>query len=52
MPEKLRIPDALMVPESRKKGARLVDRVASIADYAEPLLAVDRTRAWRLFPGA
>lgn len=43
------VPDALMVPESRKQGGRLVDRVASIADYAEPLLAVDRARAERAY---
>ncbi len=38
-----------MVPETRKKGGRLIDRVASIADYAEPLLAVDRARAERAY---
>jgi len=31
-------PDALFMPASRKRGPRLVDRVASIADIAEPLL--------------
>ena len=33
-----RIPDALMLAEDRKRGARMIDRVASIADIAEPLL--------------
>jgi hypothetical protein len=37
-------PDALMLPEDRKCGARMVDRVASIADIADPLLQVDRAR--------
>jgi hypothetical protein len=37
-------PDALMLPEDRKRGARMVDRVASIADIAEPVLKVDRTQ--------
>jgi hypothetical protein len=31
-------PDALFLSASRKRGPRLVDRVASIADIAEPLL--------------
>ncbi len=43
------VPDALMVPESHKRGVRLVDRVASIADYAEPLLDVDPKRAERAY---
>ena len=33
-----RAPDALMLPEDRKRGARMIDRVASIADIAEPIL--------------
>lgn len=41
------IPDALMIPESRKTGARMIDRVASILDLAEPLLGVDRGRGER-----
>jgi hypothetical protein len=44
-----RIPDALMLSEGRKQGSRMVDRVASIADIAEPLLAVDRTRGERAY---
>jgi hypothetical protein len=42
-------PDALLFPAGRKRGARLVDRVASIAEAAEPMLGVDRAageRAW------
>ena len=42
-------PDALMLPEDRKHGARMVDRVASIADIAEPLLGIDRTRGERAY---
>ena len=42
-------PDALMLPEDRKRGARMVDRVASIADIAEPLLEVDRARGERAY---
>jgi hypothetical protein len=42
-------PDALMLPEDRKYGARMVDRVASIADIAEPLLQVDRARGERAY---
>jgi hypothetical protein len=42
-------PDALMLPEDRKRGARMVDRVASIADIAEPVLKVDRTRGERAY---
>ena len=49
MPDRARIPDALMVPESRKKGGRFIDRVASIATYAEPLLAVDRAQTERAY---
>ena len=44
-----RTPDALMLPESRKQGTRMVDRVASIADIAEPLSAVDRARGERAY---
>ena len=47
MPKPNRTPDALMLPESAKKGTRMVDRVASIADVAEPLLAVDRNKGER-----
>ena len=36
------LPDALMIPEGRKQGTRMVDGVASIADVAEPLLDGDR----------
>jgi hypothetical protein len=42
-------PDALMLPQDRKQGARMVDRVASIADIAEPLLGIDRARGERAY---
>jgi hypothetical protein len=42
-------PDALMLPQDRKQGARMVDRVASIADIAEPLLGINRTRGERAY---
>jgi hypothetical protein len=38
-----------MLPEGVKKGTRMVDRVASIADIAEPLLEVDRARGERAY---
>jgi hypothetical protein len=44
-----RVPDALMLAEGRKQGTRMVDRVASIADIAEPLLEVDRARGERAY---
>ena len=44
-----RIPDALMLAEDRKRGARMIDRVASIADIAEPLLQVDRAGGERAY---
>ena len=44
-----RVPDALMLPEGRKQGTRMVDRVASIAGIAEPLLQVDRARGERAY---
>lgn len=47
--ESASIPDALMFPEGRKQGVRMVDRVASIADAAEPLLGVDRARGERAY---
>ncbi len=40
----MKTPDALMLPEGRKQGTRMVERVASIADIAEPLLQVDRAQ--------
>lgn len=43
------VPDALMLPEDRKRGARMVDRIASIADIAEPILQVDRGRGERAY---
>jgi hypothetical protein len=36
------IPDALLVPETLKAGARLLDRINSILNVAEPILGVDR----------
>ena len=48
-PEPFMHPDALMFSSAQKRGARLVDRVASIAAMAEPLLGIDRAageRAW------
>jgi hypothetical protein len=44
-----RVPDALMLPEGRKQGTRMVDRVTSIAGIAEPLLQVDRARGERAY---
>jgi hypothetical protein len=44
-----KIPDALMLPEDRKRGARMIDRVASIADIAEPILEVDRAGGERAY---
>ena len=43
------VPDALMLPEGRKQGTRMVDRVASISGIAEPLLQVDRARGERAY---
>jgi hypothetical protein len=43
------VPDALMLPATLKRGARLADRVDSICAFAEPILGVDRAkgeRAW------
>lgn len=42
-------PDALMIPERFKTGARMSDRVASVADIAEPLLVVDRLAGERAY---
>jgi hypothetical protein len=44
-----RTPDALMLHEGRKQGMRMVDRVASIADIAEPLLEVDHSMGERAY---
>jgi len=43
------IPDALFISGSRKRGPRLVDRVASIAEIAEPLLGADRADGQRAY---
>jgi hypothetical protein len=40
-------PDALMIPEGLKAGARMSDRVTSVVDIAEPLLVVDRSQGER-----
>jgi hypothetical protein len=42
-------PDALFMPGKLKRGARLVDRVASIADIAEPTLGLDRSNGERAY---
>ena len=42
-----KLPDALMIPEALKAGARMSDRVASVVEFAEPLLAVDRSKGER-----
>ena len=42
-------PDALMLSQDRKRGARMVDRVASIADVAEPILGIDRSCGERAY---
>jgi len=44
-----KVPDALMIPEVLKTGARMSDRVASVADIAEPLLLVDRFKGERAY---
>jgi len=36
-------PDALFLPANRKRGSRMIDRVSSVADIAEPLLGGDRS---------
>src|SRR5262249_28937193 len=42
-------PDALFISASRKRGPRLADRVASIADIAELLLGADRAAGGRAY---
>ena len=41
--------DAIWLPESIKRGARLIDRIAAVAAVAEPLLEVDRTVGERAY---
>jgi hypothetical protein len=42
-------PDALILKESVKRGTRFINRVNSIADIAEPILGVDRSRNERAY---
>jgi hypothetical protein len=42
-------PDALIVPESWKKGQTQLDRIDSILAVAEPLLRVDRAKGERAY---
>jgi hypothetical protein len=42
-------PDALFISASRKQGPRLADRVASIANIAEPLLGADGAAGQRAY---
>jgi hypothetical protein len=44
-----KVPDALMIPEGLKTGARMSDRVASVVDIAEPRLFVDRSQGERAY---
>jgi hypothetical protein len=43
------VPDALILPESWKKGGTQLDRIDSILEFAEPLLNVDRARGERAY---
>jgi hypothetical protein len=42
-------PDALLIPESWKKGQTQLDRIDSILAIAEPLLHVDRAQGRRAY---
>ena len=42
-------PDALIIPEAWKKGETQIDRIDSILDIAEPLLAIDRSKGQRAY---
>ena len=42
-------PDALIVPETWKKGQTQLDRIDSILELAEPLLRVDRSKGQRAY---
>lgn len=42
-----RTPDAIFMPENYKRGTRLIDRVNSVLDVAEPMLGVDRGKGER-----
>lgn len=41
--------DALIIPESWKRGDTQLDRIDSILQVAEPLLGVDRSRGGRAY---
>lgn len=41
--------DALIIPESRKRGDTQLDRIDSILRIAEPLLGVDRSRGEKAY---
>ncbi len=43
------VPDALFVPENKKRGRTLWDRLNSILDIAEPMLGVDRSKGERAY---
>lgn len=43
------VPDALMIPETWKKGLTQLERIDSILDIAEPLLRVERERGERAY---
>jgi hypothetical protein len=43
------VPDALFIRESLKRGATLYERMNSILDIAEPILAVDRAKGERAY---
>lgn len=42
-------PDALILPESLKKGETQIDRIDSILSIAEPLLKIDRIKGQRAY---
>ena len=42
-------PDALMMPESLKRGGRSIDRINSVLDVAEPILGIDRAAGQRAY---
>jgi hypothetical protein len=46
-PDPAPFPDALLLPEALKAGARQIDRINSVLSIAEPMLGVDRSQGER-----
>lgn len=47
VPDLIAVPDAVIIPESSKRGAHQIQRINTVLAIVEPILGVDRSRGQR-----